>query len=709
MQTFGVALSKVETLLVTGTGDVISSQCRYSSKTHAMLKQKDGEIEQSINDCHFWWEDSDCASVCSVRGGLLGGAAPHVETDHPPMSVGNNDPPGLSHDRIGAAPDKDDESSPDPVSSDPAIGFEDDVDALTELPSFDYSYFTGEGNDMVLPHPMEPTLSPLVESPEGRSEHNLREQSRASDDTKLRVAPPVLLHGVPTFVPAFYQVRITQLSANPLGSHVLLISAEALLFSYGLNSNGQLGHGHKASYKTKGSSGFVTTPIIVTPLLENGGKAMACSAGVNYSLVVVMTEGRRIGRLQNHRPHHARSNSDAGLSFRMARVSSLPSRIYSEAGDEGPDDAVESMCHHQLYAFGRNNGGKLGLVNPGTGKQAQEDVLLPRRAALHCKVWPGTAESENNLAPPGIFSIAASANHSAALVRRTTGAVELYTWGDASFGALGPLFDSLTGSDAKTKQNRRLNGRFITPLPVTVTIPTLVQALSHDPDRPTSGQNDIPVQVALGPKSTFVISASGRCVSFGRSEVGLLGLGEGVTTSSSPGQVLFPSASNGAPPKIKSISVGAQHAVAVGSDGRVFAWGRNDGGMMGFDGKLRKHLSLRARRAAPQSSPTAQDMNEWIPRQVEIPAMHRPPTLKMKLLRKRSESPSINSEGPPPRADDKDKVVHACAGTDMTVFVTESGAVLSCGASSGRLGLGETSTEPVVTPKPMFGGLRLWI
>jgi hypothetical protein len=190
-------------------------------------------------------------------------------------------------------------------------------------------------------------------------------------------------------------------------------------------------------------------------------------------------------------------------------------------------------------------------------------VLLPRRVALHCKVWPGMEEADEALPSCGIFAISASVRHSAALVRRATGFIELYTWGDATFGAL----DSIRGDTPKS-QNNQVNGRF-TPLPLAVTAPTLVKSLS--PSQKTNGQSTIPVQVALGPRSTFVITTSGQCLSFGKSECGLLGQGDGIKSMVQPGRIVFPSAGNGIEPKIKSISVGARHAVAVRM--KVQSWG----------------------------------------------------------------------------------------------------------------------------------------
>ena len=737
---FGVALSKNETVLVTGAGDVLVSRCRFSSKAYSKLKQANGKSEQGNDHSHelFWWEASDCHSVCvnpcsgsgspqiEAEGGLLGGSPPQldaVQVDSGPDNESNvltnnsADTPEKDDDASATRPvdeskmeDQDDSvqipASKTSESSQAASKDDDDeIDDLAGIPSFDYSHFVGEGNDMA---PTPTNELAIIKEKEQKA------QEKQQVLVEYRAEPPVLMHGVPTFLPAFHQIKITQVSANPLGSHVLLISEEALLFSFGLNNHGQLGHGYKSPEKGS-STGFVTTPSIVTPLLENGGKALVCSAGVDYSLVVVKTEDRRIGRLSQtgDRPVlHRRGASDSDLSVQnMTRVTSLPSRIQQENEEiemqSSDESSEESLCHHQLYAFGRNDIRKLGLVDPSKRKAA-DDVLVPRRVALTCKVWPGSEDSKKGLPPPGIFAIAASARHSAALVRRASGAIETYTWGDATFDALGPVGDSPVKSPKK-RRNRQVNGCF-TPAPLAVPVPTVVKQLSHSASS-TNDQDIIPIQVALGPTTTFVVTSTGKVLSFGKSDIGLLGQGHGVVMTNRLKPIVFPSAGSRAETKISSISVGPSHAVAVASSGRVYAWGKNEGGVMGFDSTLRKHLSRSARRATREKS-HSDDEVEWIPREVEIPVCSHSVATNGRRSSSRDSESSIDPIGAPPLCSSgskvKDRVLQACAGNDLTVFVKESGEVLSCGASSGRLGLGETGTTSVITPKPMFGGLRLW-
>ena len=56
-----------------------------------------------------------------------------------------------------------------------------------------------------------------------------------------------------------------------------------------------------------------------------------------------------------------------------------------------------TVCLHQVYAFGSNNNMKLGLVNSSVNES--EDVLLPRRVALHVRVvdQPGKVYLSRNI------------------------------------------------------------------------------------------------------------------------------------------------------------------------------------------------------------------------------------------------------------------------------------------------------------------------
>jgi len=566
---------------------------------------------------------------------------------------------------------------------------------MLSLPSFDYSHIINGYNDMV----------PQAEKEDAKKEKKVKNTS--SHDTNFRqkrrqrswIIPPIILeaptdqkdseqrndssisshendqqrfyHGVPIFLSALSQVRITKVSANPLGAHVLMISEEALLFTYGLNHRGQLGIGFKSEIKNK-QRGFHTMPTLITPLLENGGKAIHCAAGVDHSLVVVSTEGRRLEKLQSnpevaHSDHFVESNDEEHVTENQ---SSFPET---------------SVKHHQLYGFGRNNFMKLGLVRPYLNEQKSkedcaDDVVLPRRVALHCTVWPHEGSSAD--LSQGIFDIAASTEHSSALVRRATGDVEVYMWGNASLGALGlPLnFKSqeIRGEVARKPKYKRKK---------IISTPSIVEKLCHRPDK--NPQSPFPKQISLGPYCSFVVMSNGKCMSCGFSAEGMLGHAFNTTFSSEPSGVSLCPLDNDHTSSdiIVAVSAGAFHTLVLTDDGKVYSCGINSNERLGLGNFDYSSLTP----SIPQKKEKL-IVTEWIPQRIDI-------TSKKRITNNTgNQSNNIRTSS---------KVNSVCAGYDSSLIVTESGQVLSFGKRSGRLGQGEISTN-VSTPQPLYGGLYLF-
>jgi alpha-tubulin suppressor-like RCC1 family protein len=505
--------------------------------------------------------------------------------------------------------------------------------AIVPIRSFDYSHFGDGGNDMIperSPHP------PTESSPQNNDLKSRNNAANAPQDGATETtSSDHFIHGVPTFLPDFAQVRIIKVSAHPLGSHVLSISDAGLLYSYGLNDFGQLGIGMRTP--TNGNNrGYIMTPTIVTPLVENGGKTIACAAGVSHSLVVVMTEERRL--IKAHSFENGSSKRPGGMSPRGA---SSPS--------------TESVVYHQMYGFGRNDFMKIGLVSskiPEAGMEGTASVRLPHRVALRCKIKADGNRSQSSL-PQGIFEIAASADHSAALVRRASGDVEVYTWGNASHGALG-LPHPIAGLDLRNDEHSDIQA---------VPVPSFVAAVSSTSNivaRSSSllldDEGEYPVGLSLGWRCSFVVTSIGRCFSFGMSEEGMLGLGDGISEAKKPTEISFPEET------VVSVSAGASHVVALTRSGNAFAWGyKAPAGLV--------------------SSPSPRNSIDiaWSPERIEF------------------------QEGSKGRTS----IVQACAGYDNSILVADTGRVYSCGKNSGRLGLGELTAD-VGVPKPLFGGLRLW-
>lgn len=571
--------------------------------------------------------------------------------------------------------------------------------------------------------------------------------------------------GIPTFLGHLSQIRITQISAHPSGHHVLLASVEGMLFSYGSNDRGQLGLGRQ---HTK-----VTAPQLITPLLENGGKTINCAAGLDYSLVVVKTEGSRIA---HRRRQQQRSPKSTMLNERNA--------------------------HQQVYAFGCNDNNKLGLLDPekslknnysGEGiwrrwrkdagdsspiespeppspsshvsgddstndgsASSSSDVYLPRRVALHCKVIPKRDSAEtpihNNRTavasiPFGIFCIAASKDHSAALVKRPSRSVELYTWGRGEDGRLGlpvpgstePLtptsrWDTLCcasmdnddetlnsliddgsslGFDVNdTHSNQSAMAQYFVPKPSMVTSLSMLasEKAKHPPlpmkskflPRPRKNQRGSPskydancllaesehaVRLALGPRCTHVITSTGQWFAFGSSSDGLLAAGGHVSNIYQPTEVKLPLAFGHE--TISSISIGETHGIALTTTGRAFTWGTSPDGALGRGNKsympIPQPVSLR-------KSTHSTVFNSAI-------TSH----LRGECSNPRSRV-NIGGEGV---TADAGAVAYVHAGKDLSVFILRSGSIQTCGRQSGRLGQGDVSMC-VSSPTEIYGGVQMW-
>ena len=640
---------------------------------------------------------------------LVGGGSTVHPPQHHSAAAPHYLPPHHHHHPVGARDRAQLAFQSDPIHS----GFDDD-ESLVPIKSFDYSQFSVSEDNMASPilpqHKPHATLGSWDDAgrEEKKSEHDLPEAHNPATPV-----PPTLVHGVPTFLSELSQVKVTQVSAHPLGGHVLVISDTGLLWAYGRNEYGQLGLGKTTSLSSP-QRGHVMSPRIVTPLIENGGKAIACAAGVNHSIVAVMTEERRLVRSQTS-PSHLTSSSGYGYRHHGAAAT------------------TESIVHHQLYGFGRNDFMKIGLVSPKMGKAAHgavelESVTLPRRVALRCRVPPSHAtaasdrppqpEHEEAFPPAGIFCVAASEDHSAALVHRSSGNVELYTWGNAMHGALG-LPEQPIGamdhphdyhhypSDNSPEGGGAPLSTIISAVRV-VPVPSFVASLSRssNPDAKASSLlqshlGECPISLSLGRRCTFVTTNLGRAFSFGFSEEGMLGLGEGITESAQPVELsCLPDAE-----RFASVSAGAGHTVALSTTGNVYTWGtlpRTAVVPSKEDGFTRKPPPPAApldgnpgSRATATVDSAASAGICWNPVKEEIP---------LPVLRRMG-------------CDTNAAIVSAFAGYDSSAYVVESGHVVSCGKASGRLGLGEIGRsghhddddkDDVTVPRPLFGGLRLW-
>jgi alpha-tubulin suppressor-like RCC1 family protein len=173
-----------------------------------------------------------------------------------------------------------------------------------------------------------------------------------------------------------------------------------------------------------------------------------------------------------------------------------------------------------IAGWGINDDGQLG-----TG-QVSPPALRPVLAVL----------------PPGtrITQVAPGCNHSLALT--STGTV--LAWGSNLAGELG---------------NGTIGGRNATPAPVQF----------------PAGTGQIR-SVSAGCGFSMAVTTDGKLLTWGGNQDGELGNGQLGTNASRAGLVTFPAGFT-----VRSAAAGFEHALAVGTNGQVEAWGDNSGGELG--------------------------------------------------------------------------------------------------------------------------------
>ena len=231
----------------------------------------------------------------------------------------------------------------------------------------------------------------------------------------------------------------------------------------------------------------------------------------------------------------------------VAGLRAQPS-LYTQIG-AGENHAVALRADGTLWAWGFNGFGQLGNGTTTTGRMLPAQVAAPIAAAAGTS-WAGVATGTRYM-----------------LARRSDGT--LWGWGDNTYGQLG---------------DGTITSRV---LPVLIPVPMGAAAST------SWGA------VATKFSSTLALRSDGTLWSWGDNAQGQLGSGT-TTARSSAGPVAAPAAAP-AGSTWTAVAVGYAHALALRSDGSLWAWGDNIYGQLGDNSATSRPLPTRVN--APAAAP----------------------------------------------------------------------------------------------------------
>jgi len=260
---------------------------------------------------------------------------------------------------------------------------------------------------------------------------------------------------------------VTQVAAG--GGYSLVLTATGQLYGFGNNDSGELG-----TPSNNGTFNANPTPTLVD-LPGQDGAVTQIAAGFDHSLVVT-SSGQLYAFGYNGCGDLGNATNDG------ADVANPTPTLVSLPGQVGPVTQVAAggfqslviTASGQLYAFGQNEYGELGLTaNSGSYVANPTPTLV---------TLPGATGT--------VAQIATGLSHSLAVT--STG--QLYAFGDNDYGQLGN--DTGNGTTAAN------------PTPTQVTLP---------------GQNGAITQIAAGEEHSLAVTASGQLYAFGDNDDGQLG------------------------------------------------------------------------------------------------------------------------------------------------------------------------------------------
>ncbi len=338
----------------------------------------------------------------------------------------------------------------------------------------------------------------------------------------------------------------------------LALLADGSLYSWGAGSDGQLGGGTKPA--SRATAGRVDTPESVTFTEVAAGANFVVARGADgraYSWGGLAVPGVPAPTTATPGPTPSPSGTPTP-PFREAlpaavKGGALPDGQTVIGVGAGAGSAYLVGAGGALYAWGANAQGQLGDGTTTTATQVVAVKNAPAAViASNLTAYVGASMKPVALQPSGVF--------------------DTVTFSISPSLPAGLTLDPQTGVLSGTPQQQGSARTFT----VTATGSTFGNASASFTVTVASGGSS--GLVAAGGGFSVALDGSGNAIAWGNNDKGQLG--DGTTTASSTPVVV----ARGEIPDgvdLKQVSAGGSTAVALGSDGQLYAWGDNSSGQLG--------------------------------------------------------------------------------------------------------------------------------
>jgi autotransporter-associated beta strand protein len=391
--------------------------------------------------------------------------------------------------------------------------------------------------------------------------------------------------------------RVVQVALG--GTHSLFLGNDGSVRAAGSNACGQLGD-------AGATVGNTALPVTVRGALL-GKKAVAVAAGALHSVAVteegwVYTWGSPAnGRLGNGTASGANQNSP---SFVALPTSGKKIVGVSAAGGSTGGHTLALDSEGQVYSWGR---GTLGQLGTGTAADGVSPALLTTKSWGSKKIVMLAAGETHSLAVDESGGVHAWGDNARAQIgdgvptrpnrlapQALNGVVSvtLPTGGTGTGYTVAPIVNFSGGGGSGAAGTAVLSGGKV----VSVTLTASGQGYASAPVVSFSGGNGSGasgatavlnplanvISVAAGSGHSLAVDASGRVWAWGSNASGQLGFDPASGTSSAVPVAL--SKSLFGEKNVIAVAAGADHSLAVTEDGRVYAWGSHSAGQLGAGG-----------------------------------------------------------------------------------------------------------------------------